>query len=147
MGCDTIFSFIAVIIAFSAVVFSVAGFQVQIILSQLAYKAEECNKYILSETQQIQVEDIPKLSAIVSTIITANQILNINYKIICIIFKSKQSCIDQFYLQLHTSIRELVNSNKDLFQKYQNEKTLNKIIKQQLIDSNKFLLKSIKKWQ
>lgn len=79
-----------------------------LILNQLADKARECNSN-LNQKNQVP-EEANKASGLVTSIIKANSLLNyhLKHRRVLLLFLNRQSCVDQFYLQLHTSVLELL---------------------------------------
>ena len=104
---DTI---LALTIASLALMVAISSIRYQIISMinmQLADKAKECNNYL--DTNAMPPKSAHKVSGIVSSIITADELLDHHLKFkkyTVLIFLNKQSLLEQFYLQLHTSIRE-----------------------------------------
>lgn len=102
------------IVAVIALIGTFAGIRYQILIlinTQLSNKAKECNSYLGSNYAVGAVFKPSKISGIVSAIITAQQLLNYHfkYKKYYILFgASKNRAKTQFYLQLHTSIREFL---------------------------------------
>ncbi|MFA6667665.1 MAG: hypothetical protein WCS51_04890 [Bacilli bacterium] len=108
---NLITSIVAIFIALIALIVSYKATRYQIISllnAQLADKAKDCN----SNLNRNDLSKIPtkndKVSWIVSSIITAEEIINYQVdhkKSFFMIRYNIQSLIDQFYLQLHTTIR------------------------------------------
>jgi hypothetical protein len=141
-------STIALIVAFLTFLLTFFSIRMQIIsliLTLLSDKARECSNYIDSKTQ-IVLKDTASVSAILSTIIISKQLLYRNYKsfFLFLLWIGRQSCIDQFYLQLHTSIRLFIR-DRQLPEGI--DPNLKSVLERQIIDSNKILTKSIKKFQ
>ena len=111
--CKTYFNCInyELVIALTAIIVSVLAIRYQIvtlIASQLSDKARETNSY-LDQNYNIP-ETASGYSSVYSSIITAKQILDLHsskYRLLCIAL-SKQYLIDQYYLQLHTTVRQTV---------------------------------------
>ncbi len=141
---------VPIIIAIIALIVSYRATRYQIISllnAQLADKAKDCN----SNLDDNDLSNMPikndKVSWIVSSIITAEEIINyqIYYKTsFFMIGYDVQSLIDQFYLQLHTTIRVFLQKGhfdtKDLADNSQFE-----AINNQYIRSTEFLSISINK--
>lgn len=103
-------SYIPIIISAIAACIALFGLRFQmfsLIKNQLAEKARECNKNIDPETQAI-IGKHQNISLVVSSIITGKLLID---KTFFIFPYEKQSLIDQFYLQLHTSIIEYIKAN------------------------------------
>lgn len=105
----TLFGVFIAILAFIATILCVRYQIITLINTQLGDKARECNKNLDINSQVPKEAD--KTSGIVSAILDAERLLD--YQIKCkkyhiLVLINKQSLIDQFYFQLHTSIRELL---------------------------------------
>ena len=104
-------SVIALIVALVAIYLSFRALRYQIIALinvQLSDKAKECNNNLDINNMSSIPKRNDKFSGILSSIITAEEILNYQLYLKKNIFKRGidiQSLIDQFYLQLHTTIR------------------------------------------
>jgi len=109
-------SHLAILISIVAAFIAFIGVRSQIISlikNQLADKARECNKNINAETHRI-IETPQNISHVVSTIITGKLLLDRvikNSRVFFLFGLGKQSLIDQFYFQLHTSIIEYIIAN------------------------------------
>jgi predicted ATPase with chaperone activity len=134
---EFIVAIVALLVAFIALRYQI----ITLILSQFTEKAKECNKYLNANLQLDN--NIKSVSGVLSSIITAKQILDIHRKkyLIWLLLIRKQTLIDVFHLQLHTSIRSWIGEME-----YSELSFSNKIIEQQLKDSKIFLKKSIKKY-
>jgi len=134
-------AFIVALLAFIVTLTAIRHQIVTLILSQLREKAKESNEY-LNEKLQID-NDLITVSGILSTIITAKQIMNIHKKrySVWLLFYGKQSLIDNFHLQLHTSIRVWIRTII-----YSDFPFSDITIKKQLKESKLFLKKSIEKY-
>ncbi|MCK9484094.1 MAG: hypothetical protein M0R34_07000 [Candidatus Marinimicrobia bacterium] len=119
MDSILITSFVAIIIALIALIFSFRAIRFQIISllnSQLAYKARDCNSNLDSNDLSKMPIKNDKVSWIVSSIITAEEIIfyqKFHKKNVFIRVSDIQSLIDHFYLQLHTTIRVFLK--KEIF--------------------------------
>ncbi|MBN2613208.1 MAG: hypothetical protein JXB00_16765 [Bacteroidales bacterium] len=108
----TIFiSIIGVLIAALALIATFVSIRYQLIgliLNQLAQKANECNSNLNDENQV--PEEADKASGIVTSIIKAEDIIKLHKqkRPLLLAFLRKKYLADQFYLQLHTSIIELI---------------------------------------
>ena len=108
---------LAIFISIVAVVLTSLGVRFQILSmlkNQLANKAAECNKNINQETHAI-IENTQNISHVVSLIITGELLVNRVFKSSRFFFPfgyGKQSLMDQFYFQLHTSIVEYIIKNQ-----------------------------------
>ncbi len=139
-----IISAIALFVAFINVRFQM----ISLIQRQLADKAKDCNDNINSETQQI-IDTPQTKSKIVSSIVTANLLINRLTKSNCLFFPfgfGKQSLIDQFYLQLHTSIIEYIIAGNNRNSPDIVEGQIDYHIGLQLNYCNKLFCNSIKKF-
>lgn len=142
---DLLVSWIALFVGFFATLLAYYGIKYQIISlihSQLSEKARETNAYLDSNSKLPKEPE--KISCIVSTIITAKQILNYQwekYWFLNILTYRKQAFIDVFHLQLHVSIR-------NYFEKYKESsyEKINPIVDSQIRECYKFLKEAIKKW-
>lgn len=126
--CDIDYNFwisiFAIIIAIIALIVSCGATRYQIISllnAQLADKAKDCNSNLNHENLSKMPIENDKVSWIVSSIITAEEIVNyqVYFKKSCFMKGYNiQSLIDQFYLQLHTTIRKFLQKghfdSKDL---------------------------------
>lgn len=106
--CALIVSVIALFVGYINLRTSV----VSMIENQLSNKAKECNKYIEEKTQAIK-QETHYISAILTSIIFAATLLDLYYKSYRFILLriGKKSCLDRFYLELHTSVIEFVKNN------------------------------------
>lgn len=134
----------SIIVAIVAVFIAMAALKHQMItlmLSQLHEKAKECNGY-LSEELQVDNTNIKSVSGILSAIVTAEQIIALHYQHFSfwLWFYGKQFLIDNFHLQLHTSIRVWISQTE-----YSHFSFSNSIIENQLKKSKLFLSESIKR--
>jgi len=103
------------IIAIAAVVISYISIRYQnisLINSQLTKKAESCNSNLNSNDLSKIPKNNAKFSGILSSIIVAEEILNSKTDSFFLIFCNFQSLIDQFYLQLHTTIRVFLQKGR-----------------------------------
>lgn len=132
------------IVASLAFMVALAAIRHQIItqiLSQLYEKAKECNGYLNSE---LQIDNnLITVSGILSAIITAKQILKLHKRryLVWLLFYRKQFLVDNFHLQLHTSIRVWIREIQ-----YSDLLFENVEIEDQLKKSKSFLKKSIEKY-
>jgi len=109
-----ILNFLAIIISIIATIIAylAARFQILSLLqNQLADKAKECNTNLDPETHMIIIK-LQNISHVVSTIITTEYLIERVLKQGRLLLIRKQSLIDQFYLQLHTSIIDYIRKNK-----------------------------------
>ncbi len=114
---------------------------ITIINSQMLEKAKECNSN-LDENGKLDEANSSKVSGVVSAIITARQLLDLQLrckKYHILLFTKRQYFVDQFYLQLHTSIREWIDLER------KDQKDISQIIQNQKASSYTFLKKSIVK--
>lgn len=108
---DLLLSIIALIAALIALLLSYKAVHYQIISllnAQLADKAKDCNSNLEPNDSSRIPKQNDKVSGIVSSIITAEELINYQVCLKKSIFSRNldlQSLIDQFYLQLHTTIR------------------------------------------
>jgi len=142
-------SWVAIGISCLALFVSYFSIRLSIALSiqnQLTSKAKECNKYIIEETQAFPTT-AHEVSAIVSTIIYAKHLLDLQFKKswLFLLGKSKQVSTHIFYFELHTSITEYVHRNV-LFLNPKDQ-TLEPTIKKQLQTCHDFLEESNQKYQ
>jgi hypothetical protein len=117
----------------------------QMILEIMFKKAEICNSYItLDKNYRFPKEDEASVSAIISVIITAYQITNIQKNIRLLTFgKDRQRLLDTFYLMLHTSIRQYINpENNDC----RSNEGLQAMINRQIDDIQKNFKAQIRKY-
>ena len=110
--CNIDYALVVAVFALVATLFSIRYQIISLIQTQLADKARECNRYLDSNSQIPFQAD--RISGIVSSARTAKELLN--YQLVfkryhIIAFLNKQSLIDQFYLQLHTSIRQWIEKD------------------------------------
>ncbi len=104
-----------------------------LILNQLSEKSKECNESISQTQFQVIPNNLIQNTNILSAIITAIQLLdyNLNRKWYLKLFISRESCLDQFYLQLHTSIRNYIGiyktSSLTNLQTHFNNSTINQL--------------------
>ena len=108
------FSLIALIISVVALIQSFNSHKVAVILNienRLADRAAICNKFIIPETQG-HTSVNAEMSAIFTAIIYAKRLLEIFYKnhSLLLITCDQKDFVRFFYLQLHTSIIELVKN-------------------------------------
>jgi hypothetical protein len=140
-------SIMALIVAVIALIVGVYAIRYQIIAllsTQLSDKAKESNEKLMPGALRIIPPYEASVSTILSSIITAEEILNYQ------MYKNKysflslnaQSLVDQFYLQLHTTIREFIA--KDLTE-VENLMFNNQILKDQFNRAKEFLSLSIAK--
>jgi hypothetical protein len=140
-------SIVALVVAVIALIVGVYAIRYQIIAllsAQLADKAKESNEKLMPGGLSIMPPYEGSISTILSSIITAEEILNYQ------VYKNKysflslnvQSLVDQFYLQLHTTIREFIA--KDLSE-VENLMFNNQILKDQFNRAKEFLSLSIAK--
>ncbi len=114
---------LTLLVSFAAVCLAIYAARIQrisIILLQLSEKAKEANSY-LDDYSRISLKEYT-ISGIVSTLITARQLLRYNFYRIknekrngrkfILMRLNEQYFIDQFYLQLHTTIREWINKDE-----------------------------------
>ncbi|HLY72312.1 MAG TPA: hypothetical protein VKR53_21425 [Puia sp.] len=102
---DLIIALIALAVGISGIRFQMIG----LITSQLSDKARETNSYLDSEFRVPLIYE--SYSSVFSSIITAQQILDIHckkYKFLIITDSLRSYLIDQYYLQLHATIRSLI---------------------------------------
>jgi len=104
-------SIIAVLIASLALIATFVSIRYQLIgliLNQLAQKAIECNSNLNDENQV--PEEADKASGIVTSILKAEEIIKLHKRKrpLLLAFLRRKYLVDQFYLQLHTSIIELI---------------------------------------
>lgn len=141
----------SIMVALAALRIALAAFKHQmitLILSQLHEKAKESNDYL---NEELQIKKEPQsISGILSAIITAKQLIKLHYKKYSrwLLFYRKQFLIDNFHLQLHTSIRDWIRGTQS-FEDIRSLNTTNEIkstLETQLIGSKSFLKKSIKKY-
>lgn len=111
--CNIDYGVLIAVLALIVAIISIRCQIISLIQIQLADKARECNKYLDSNSQ------IPKesanISGILSSAITARQLLDYQLKskkYYILIFLNRETLIDQFYLQLHTSIREFLKKHQ-----------------------------------
>ena len=107
-------SLIAILISIIALIQSFNSHKAAVILNienRLAEKAIICNKFIISETQGHTAINA-ELSAIFTSIIYAKKVLEMFYKNhwLLLITCDQKDFVRFFYLQLHTSIVELVKN-------------------------------------
>lgn len=103
---------IIVAIMAAGIAFLSARFQaISLLQTQITEKAKECNSNIDPITHEIILYP-QNISNVVSAIITTEQLIDKVIKGASFLFLSKQSLIDQFYLQLHTSIIEYIKKNE-----------------------------------
>lgn len=108
--CNIDYGMFVAVLALIASIISIRYQIISLIQTQLADKARECNTF-LDNNNQILIES-SSISGILSSAITARQLLNYQLKskrYYILLFLNKQKLVNQFYLQLHTSIRELLN--------------------------------------
>ncbi len=143
----------SLLIAILAVVATLLCVRYQIftmINTQLSEKARECNQFLTNNQLSFEAR---KISGIVTSIITAQRLLDHHikfkkYHILVLI--NRQSFIDQFYLQLHTTIHDWIkrnefdkssiifeNTDSDISVKINNE--IRNTIARQYNDSREFL--------
>jgi len=108
---------------------------------KLTDKAKECNNHIVAVIQSFPVET-HFVSAIVSSILYASHILDLQYKTykVFLLARKQQAFKDIFYLKLHTSISEYVHRNQ--LKLVPDNLSLGPIIKRQLQDAHNFLEES-----
>jgi len=141
MEDNFLISIIALIIAIFALFISYKAIRYQIISLlnvQLSDKAKYCNDNLDKNNLSKMPTQIDKFSGILSAIITAEELFNYQFcykKSIFLWFFDCQSLIDQFYLQLHTTIRVFLQKGQiqesdiddsfymDIFQKQYNRAT------------------------
>jgi hypothetical protein len=157
--CNIDYGLIVAVFALVAALASIRYQIISLIQTQLADKARECNRY-LDNNSQIPVQ-ADKVSGIVSSARTAKELLH--YQLVfkryyILAFLNKQGLIDQFYLQLHTSIRqwiekdslpaneiETIHSDDPSIQAANNQ--IKQTIASQFLRMKDFLARSIKKNQ
>ena len=154
---------LALFVAALSLIVSVKAIQYQIIgllNVQLANKAKECNGNLNPKDLSNMPREDAKVSGIVSSIVTAKEILNsLAYcrkckkntkknpkKISFLVGFDLQRLIDLFYLQLHTTIRVFLKNGK-FEEKDFNNKEVYKVINDQLNTSRKFLKIPIDKYK
>jgi len=132
IGCiGIIISCIAVIIA----IISYVGQMNILVLNQLSEKAKDCNNLINWSNFEIILRNFQQISNILSVLITAIQLMDYHYKTkwYLRLLTSRQKCLDQFYLQLHTSIRIFVGRDSEYIatqiQSIHSNKTLNDLFR------------------
>jgi hypothetical protein len=109
---EVVMSIIGLIVALLALLVAISGVRYQLITminSQLADKAKECNGNLNSNDQPDWHAN--KLSGLVSSIITTKQLLDSHFEnkfLRALLLNDKQIFINQFYLQLHTSVIEFL---------------------------------------
>jgi hypothetical protein len=117
--CDIDYSLVtsifALIVALLALYIPTRYQIVSLINAQLSDKAKECNSNLDPNNLSYIPPQNDKVSGILSAIITAEELLN--YKLYLkkspyLIKLDVQSLIDQFYLQLHTTIRLFIQKEK-----------------------------------
>lgn len=151
MDSNQIISLVSLLIAIIAffVAFSSVRFQiVTLINSQLADRAKMCNEQLTDSNKSYIPKENDKVSGILSSIITAEEILNsyLSSKNFFLWKIDSQIIIDHFYLQLHTTVRLFVEKEKLTEKDVNNENQL--IIFNQQLDRVKiFLQNSIHKSQ
>ena len=107
--CSIDYGILIAVLALLVAIISIRYQIIALIQNQLADKARECNRF-LDSNGQISKESA-NLSGIISSAITARQLLEYQLKskrYSILLFLNRKALIDQFYLQLHTSIRELL---------------------------------------
>ncbi|WP_426669942.1 hypothetical protein ACPPVU_01610 [Mucilaginibacter sp. McL0603] len=111
-------SILALVVAIIALFVGYRAIRYQIISlinAQLADKAKDCNTNLDSNNYGDAPKQLDKISGILSSIITAEELLNYQVNLkknIFILHLDVQSLIDQFYLQLHTTIRLFLQKEK-----------------------------------
>jgi len=140
-----ILSLIAIIIALFVGYLTTRYQIISLINSQLADKAKECNSNLDKNDLSGMPKSNDKVSWIVSSIITAEEIINyqVSFKrSIFLLGYDIQELIDQFYLQLHTTIRLFLQREK--FDVSDLENTwLFEVLRNQYFRSTEFLSISI----
>ena len=153
--CGFDFTLLIALMAAIATLLSVRFQIFTMINTQLSDKAKECNQYLMGNCQLSM--EVHKISGIVSAIITAKQLLNHHLKnkqYHILVGINKQSFIEQFYLQLNTTIQGWIKSNEFdkfslIFEKTESESSIrinNEIkntIERQYNQSREFLIDSI----
>ncbi|RFM33166.1 hypothetical protein [Chitinophaga silvisoli] len=136
----SIVDLVAIFISILALITSYVSIRLQIksvILTHLSEKAKESNDYL---SGLIEGNEIQAISGIFTALITGRQLLELQcnkYRI-----SDRQSLINQFYLQLNTTIR--MNLSRDTMSiKYD---TLHVDIQKQIIDSIDFFRASKEKY-
>src|ERR1035437_7301727 len=137
----------SLLIAIFSLIISIIGFRFQIlsmINKQLNEMADLCNTNIdtlLRENSQSIIRTTQNISHLISTIIAAKQMLDALYKNyrFFLLNLGKQSCIDLFYLRLHSSIRDYLFKHKlpeDIDKVFQGtDDNLKPKIRKQILDS------------
>ncbi|MCK4346705.1 MAG: hypothetical protein KAX05_15585 [Bacteroidales bacterium] len=118
-----------------------------LIQSQLSEKANQCNQYLNPMNLSNIPNEIDKVSGILSSIITAEEILFLqtHFKKNRLNWKPKlEPIVDVFYLQLHTTIRVFFK-NDNLENSKLSEVMKNSILQTQFQRCKEFLNKSITK--
>ncbi|MBL7075607.1 hypothetical protein ISS37_10270 [candidate division KSB1 bacterium] len=121
--------------------------RVSLLNSQLADKAKECNNNLDPVNLSKPPRRNDKVSGLLSSIITAEELLfyQTHHKKWKISWKPNQeSLIDQFYLQLHTTIRVYLEKNS-IEEKDLDSSEFMVIFNKQFQRSKEFLARSIEK--
>lgn len=152
MSLNIFLTILTIIIACVAtwIAFINARFQiVMLILNQLSDKAKQTNEHLNKEKMKIHFNIKSNVSGFISSIVTAEQLLNYNFKEhwFLLLGAGKQGFIDQFYLQLHTSIRQYVGRDIESTKQSLDAFCPDQQLLQQFNNVCKFLDKSFSKFQ
>lgn len=140
-------SIFSLIVAIYAIIYAIRYQLISLLNAQLSDKAKECNNNLMADNMSKIPTENDKISGIISSIITAEEILNYNvYKVRKnILWKiNDQILIDQFYLQLHTTIREFLMKENIEIEDIENANHLT-TFQAQFKRSKEFLSESLKK--
>ncbi|TGM58552.1 hypothetical protein [Leptospira adleri] len=146
-----IYELIPVIIGLLALVIAFVSFVGQmmiLVLNQLSEKAKDCNNAIAKSNFIILPNDFLQVSNILSSIITAIQLMDYHFNRRWYFkkFISRQQCLDQFYLQLHTSIQIFIGRDRDKYAAQLKELLKNETINQLFKDASANLYLSYKNY-
>jgi len=142
---NLIISILAALVALTALWISVKATIYQIISllnAQLTEKAKECNNNLDQKDLSRFPSKVDKVSWILSTIITAEEILNFHFSKKHKCFSriiNRQSLIDHFYLQLHTTIRVFLKNDEINVNEIEDGEHFEKDLKLQFKRSTEFL--------
>ena len=110
---EKVTAWVAIFIALLSVYLSIRFHLIAIIYTQINIKAAECNSYIDKQNPEKLPQNEGQLSGIVSSIITMNELLDIELECKSFLLISKLKILRVFHLQLHTTMRSLLKLESD----------------------------------